>query len=1029
MKKTMILNCSKKLGKTTFLTLALFLCFSMIGMAQVSVTGTVTDVSNQPLPGTNIIVKGTSTGAQTDFDGNFAIEAEKGKVLVVSYLGFVTKEVIVGNATTLTIVLQEDASQLDEVVVVGYGTKSRTKLISSVSTIDEEALNKIPVPNISNALEGMASGLFVRQGSGEPGFSNSSFEVRNFGSALVIIDGAPGDLNQLDSNEIANISVLKDAAAAAIYGVQGGNGVVLITTKKGEIGKPKLSYSNQFTYTKFTSFPDYFTSAQYGEVLNEGLRNSGKTPLYTEEELELFRNGTDPLNYPNTDWRGEVLKEWGFQQRHNLNLSGGTEKVKYFVSGGYLNQGSNYTADVLSYQQFNMRSNINANITDNLELMFNMGARRRINEAPAFSAFNIFRELSRAKPIDLAYYPDGRPANPSGPTHVVEGLRDFNGGYYRQRNNNFDAKISLEWKVPQVEGLSVKSYASLVYDTSFSKDWKKSFDQFTLNTQTGEYEVERATPLDTPSETVLSLGTSYSNSYVLQESINYERDFGDHNVSALLLAEVQKRQGEDFNASRQDFQSTAIDQLFAGSLKNKGANGGEFRENRLGFVGRFSYDYQSKYFIESTYRYDGSSRFAPGNEWGLFPFLSLGWRLSEESFFESLKEVVPELKLRASVGTAGNDGTSAYQWLSGFGYSFFYAINEDAILTIDNSSLPNKDITWETNTTYDVGLDATLFNRELNLSFDYFFRKRDDVLAFASGSVPNTLGVGLAAQNLYEFSNEGFEISANYKKQLTERLKITAGLNYSKSREKAVFIDEATIEDDFMRSNLTITGGFTGLRRGFISDGLFQSQEEIDNHPIQDGDSNNTTIQLGDIKYKDLNGDNKIDDKDRKVYGQGSKAASNYSLNLGAEYKNFALSVLLTGASGYDLYISGEAQSPLLNAFTGYDYQLDYWTPENTGAAYPRITEGGSNPNNSRESDFWVRDGKHIRFKNINLSYTLPQAITKKTFDEVRFFVTGYNLFVIKDYDEDFDPQIQGSDQGWVYPQTKSITFGINVTL
>jgi len=1029
MKKIIFSNRLKKLKKTTFLTLALILCFSFMGMAQSQVTGKVTDKANLPLPGANIIIKGTTTGAQTDFDGNFSIDANSGDILVISYLGYVTQELSIADQTNLLIVLEEDTNSLDEVVVVGYGTKSKTKLISAVSTVDEETLKKIPVPNVSNALEGLASGLFVRQGNGEPGFSNSSFEVRNFGSALVIVDGAPGDLNQLDPNEIENISVLKDAAAAAVYGVQGGNGVVLITTRKGKIGKPKLTYSNQFTYTSFTSFPDYFTSAQYGEVLNEGLRNANQTLFYTEDQLELFRNGIDPINFPNTDWKGLVIKDWGFQQRHNLNLSGGTEKVKYFVSGGYLGQGSNYTADVLSFQQFNLRSNINAKITDNLELMFNMGARRRINEAPAFSAFNIFRELSRALPTDLAYYPDGTPAKSSfSPTHIVEGLRDFNAGYFRQRNNNFDAKISLEWKVPQVEGLSVKSYASLVYDTFFTKDWKKSFDLFTLNRQTGNYDVSRATPLDTPSETILSQGTSYSNHYVLQESINFERDFGDHSVSALVLMEVQKRQGQDFNASRQDFQSTLIDQLFAGSLENQGANGGEFRENRLGFVGRFSYDYQSKYFIESSYRYDGSSRFAPGNEWGLFPSISLGWRLSEESFFESFKDVVPELKLRASIGTAGNDGTSAYQWLSGFNYSFFFAINETALPTIDNTSLANRDITWETNTTYDVGIDASLFNRDLYLSLDYFFRKREDVLAFASASVPNTLGVGLAAQNLYEFSNEGFEISANYNKQLTEDLKITAGLNYSKSREKAVFIDETLQDDPFMRMNFTETGGFTGLRRGYISDGLFQSQEEIDVHSDQDGNGN-ASIQPGDVKYQDLNGDNIIDVRDQKVFGNGGKAAANYSLNLGAEYKNFGLSLLLTGASGYDLYISGEAQSPLINGFTGYDYQLDYWTPENTGASYPRISNGGANPNNSRYSDFWVRDGKHIRFKNINLSYTLPKALTKKTFEEVRFFVTGYNLFVIKKYDEDFDPQLEGSDQGWVYPQTKSITFGINVTL
>ncbi len=1027
--KSLFIKCSTKLRAALLLTVVCLLT-AQLANAQDMASGTIIDeLTGQVLPGANVLVKGTVRGTQTDFDGKFSIQAEIGNTLIISYLGYKRKEILLDNLNNLKIVLTEDNNALDEVVVVGYGSKSKAKLISAVSTVDEETLKKIPVPNVSNALEGLASGLFVRQDSGEPGFSNSSFEVRNFGSALVIVDGAPGDLNQLDPNEIESISVLKDAAAAAVYGVQGGNGVVLITTRKGKYGKPKLTYSNQFTSTSFTSFPEYLTSAQYGEVLNEGLRNSNQAPFYSEAQIEAFRTGSDPVNFPNTDWKGLVIKDWGFQQRHNLNLAGGTEKVKYFVSAGFLDQGSNYTEDVLSYQQYNIRSNITADVTDNLELTFNVAGRRRINETPGYSAFNIFRELSRALPTDLAYYPDGTPAKPSfSPTHIVEGIRDFNAGYFRLRNNNIDAKISLKWDVKQVPGLSVKSYASLVYDTSFSKDWKKSFDLFTLNRQTGEYDLFRATPLDTPSETILSQGTSYSNHYVLQESINYDKVFGDHSVSGLLLAEIQKRQGENFNGSRQDFQSTLIDQLFAGSLENQLANGGEFRENRLGFVGRFSWDYKSKYFIESSYRLDGSSRFAPGNEWGFFPSISMGWRLSEETFFEPLKDVIPDLKLRASVGTAGNDGTSAYQWLSGFNYSFFYAINDSAVPTIDNTSLANRDITWETNTTYDVGLDFGLFDNDLRLSLDYFYRKRDDVLAFASASVPSTLGVGLAAQNLYEFSNEGFEVSANYQKQLSSNLKINAGLNYSRSREKAVYIDETLQEDPFMRMNLTVTGGFTGLRRGYISDGLFQSQDEINGHPIQDGNAN-ASLQPGDVKYQDLNADGVIDVKDQKVFGNGSKAASNYSLNLGAEYKNFGLSVLLTGASGYDLYISGEAQSPLQNGFTGYDYQLDYWTPENTNAAYPRVTNGGFNDNNYKYSDFWLRDGKHIRFKNINLSYTLPKLKENSSFDEISFFVTGYNLFVIKNFDEDFDPQLQGSDQGWVYPQTKSITFGINVSL
>ncbi|NNG27421.1 MAG: TonB-dependent receptor [Ignavibacteriaceae bacterium] len=1024
----MLSNYSNFLNKRIVITLSLLFCMG-ISMAQISVSGNVTEAySNVPVPGVNVIIKGTARGVATDFDGNFTIEATKGDILVFSYVGFVTQEKEIVDSSSITISLEEDSTSLDEVVVVGYGSKSKAKLISAVSVVDEKTLKKVPVPTVSNALEGLSSGLFVRQNSGEPGFSNSSFEVRNFGNALVIIDGSPGDLNQLDPNEIESISVLKDAAAAAVYGVQGGNGVVLIQTRKGDIGKPKLSYSNQFTYTTFTSYPDFFNSVQYAEVLNEGLRNSNQNPFYMDAEIEAFITGSDPINYPNTNWKNLVIKDWGFQQRHNLNLSGGTEKVKYFVSAGYLDQSSNYTEDVLSFQQYNLRSNINANITDNLKLTFNLAGRRRMNEAPGYSAYDIFRELSRALPNDLAYYPDGTPAKPSfSPNHIKEGIKDFNAGYYRSRNNNIDAKLSLEWDINQIEGLSVKSYASLVYDTSFRKDWGKGYNLYTLNRQTGEYDVFEATPEGAFSDTVLELGTNYSNHYVLQNSINYDRAFGDHSVSGLLLVEAQKIQGENFSGRRQDFQSSLIDQLYAGSLENQGADGGEFRENRLGFVGRFSYDYMSKYFVESSYRYDGSSRFAPGNEWGLFPSISVGWRLSEEPFFESLKNTVSDLKLRGSIGTAGNDGTAAFQWLSGFTYSFFYAINETALPTIDNTSLANEDITWETNTTYDVGLDASLFNNDLKLSFDYFFRKREDVIAFAASSVPSTLGVGLAAQNLYEFSNEGYEFTLDYKKDLTDNFKISGLMNFSRSREKAVYIDETLQEDPFMRENLTITGGFTNLRRGYISQGLFQTQEEIDQWPIQDGNGN-SSLQPGDVRYQDLNGDNIIDVRDQKVFGDGDKPAINFSLNLGAEYKNFALSVLMTGASGYDIYLDGEAQSPLRNGFNGYTYQLDYWTPENTGATFPRITDGGFNDNNYKYSDFWLRDGKHIRFKNINLSYTLPNSEKNKSYDEIRLFVTGYNLFVIKNYDEEFDPQ-NTSSVGWYYPQTKSLTFGINVSL
>ncbi|WP_282782566.1 SusC/RagA family TonB-linked outer membrane protein [Phaeodactylibacter xiamenensis] len=1014
-----------------FVILVLLMLASAHLNAQTRISGVITDAdSGDPLIGANVLVVGTANGTIADINGAYVlVVSDTARQLRFSYTGYADQTINIDGKTVIDIALTSGET-LEEVVVVGYGRQSKAKLTSAVSTVDEETLKKLPVANVSNGLEGLAAGLFVRQGSGEPGFSGSSFEVRNFGSALVIVDGSPGNIDELAPNEIESITVLKDAAAASVYGVQGGNGVVLVTTRRGTMGKPKLSYDNQFTFTSFTSYPDFLNSAQRATVLNEGLLNAGQAPFYTEDEVETFRSGSDPINYPDTDWKALMFNDYGFQQRHNLNLNGGSEKVRYFVSASFLDQGSNYTEDVLGYQQFNLRSNINANITDNLILDFRLAGRRRLNEAPAYSAFNIFRELSRALPTDLAYYPDGTPARPSfSPNHILEGIRDFNAGYYRARNNNIDTKLSLQWDVNQVPGLSIKSYGSLVYNTNFAKEWGKSYELYTLNRQTGEYDAFTASPEGSFSETVLTQSTGFNNHYVVQQSINYDRQFGQHSVSALLLGELQNNSGQNFFGRRQDFQSTLIDQLFAGSNENKDANGGEYRENRLGLVGRLSYDYKAKYLIESSFRYDGSSRFAPGREWGFFPSVSAGWRLSEEGFFDGARGVIQNLKLRASVGTAGNDGTGAYQWLSGFVYDGFFAINETAIPTINNTALPNEDLTWETLTTYDVGFDAAFLDNSLTVSFDYFYRDRTDVLAFASGSVPSTLGVGLAAQNLHAYSNEGFEVSLNYNKKVNRDLTLGAMLNFSRARETAVFIDEAFFEDPFMRQNLTVTGGYTNLRRGYISDGLFQTQEEINQSPIQDGNENNS-LQPGDVKYVDLNGDNIIDVRDQKVFGDGDKPTLNYSFNLSAEYKNFAISALFTGAAGYDIYIDGEAQSPLRNGFNGYTYQMDYWTPENTGAAYPRITDGGFNDNNYRYSDFWMRDGRHLRLRNINLSYAIPGTLLTRmrAFEEIRLFLTGHNLFVLKNFEEEFDPQMQSS-VGWYYPQLRSFTCGINLTL
>lgn len=996
----------------------------------IAVKGRVTDTKGEPLPGATIQIKGTSRVSIADENGNYTISVpDNSAILVFSYIGYQSREMKVDAQTVINVSLTEEMSTLGELVVVGYGTQSKAKITSAVSQVNTDLLKKAPAPSISNALEGLSPGLFVRQESGEPGFSNSSFEIRNFGSALVIVDGSPGSIDKLEPNEIESITVLKDAAAASVYGVRGGNGVVLVKTRRGKAGKPVLNYSNQFTFNTQTNYPEYFNSTDFAVMTNQMLLNAGQQPKYTADEIRKFGDGSDPLKYANTNWRELTLKDWSPQQRHNLNVSGGNDDAKYFVSAGFINQGSLYKADVLNFNQYNIRANVDARILDNLNLNFSIAGRRQDREAPGYSAYDIYRSLHRSLPIDLAYYPDGTPAKPSNsPMHPVEGLKDNNAGYYLEKNNNVDAKISLKWDIKQVKGLSITSFASIVYDNLYQKRWSKAYTIYTLNPRTGNYDPYSVVPEGSASKTILTETSSTRNDYVLQQSLNYQNSFGDHNLTGLLLLEKQSVQYNDFWGRRQDFQSDFIDQLFAGSNKNKDASGTQWRDSRLGLVGRASYDYKAKYLAEFSFRKDGSSKFAPGHNWGFFPSGSLGWRISDEKFFAPLKKSVQDLKIRASVGTAGNDGDAAYQWLSGFSYNGFFVIGDEAIPTIDNSKLPNINLTWSNIVTYDAGLDFALFRKSTTFSFDYFHRVQSDVLAAGSSTIPSTLGVELAPKNLYKYSNTGFEFSVNHSSKISESLSFNLGASFSQSREKAVYIDEALIPDEFMRANLMRTGNFVNRRTGYVADGIFQNVEEIATHAIQDGNGN-SSLQPGDIRFKDLNGDNIIDEKDTRVTGRGDKPDINYSFNLGINYKNFSLSALLTGAAGYTVYLDGEAQSALKNGFNGYKYQMDFWTPENTGAAYPRPSLSGSNANNDRTSDFWQRSGTHLRVKNITLGYELPKAFREKIrFGAARLFVTGQNLFVLSGIKEGFDPQYKGGN-GYYYPQTKSITFGLDITL
>lgn len=984
-----------------------------------TVTGTVTTETGEPLPGVNVIEKGTTNGTTTDVNGRYSIMVPEGDVtLVFSFIGYVTQEVATRGRSSVDVVLTEDVQSLSEVVVVGYGTQKKTSVTAAVATLSGETITQNPVANVNNSLAGRVAGVLTFQGSGEPGEDAADIRVRGIGTigsnstALTVVDGVPRSFSQINPNEIESITVLKDAAAIAPYGVAGANGVILITTKRGKAGHVSLGYNAWYGIQRPTRYPEYLDAYGYASTLNIARANAGLAPQYTDEQLQRYKDGSDPDHYPNHDWLREVIDFSAPISSHNVTLSGGSEKVRFFSSLGYLyQQGS---VDVINYTRYNLATNVDVDATPSTVVSLDLRGSLEVTKNPGSqSGTGIYTSVTKNPPLltNQLRYSNGLPGNTLLPSI-------YNSGYNNDDENILYSQISVEQKIPFVKGLALKGVAAYDKNYALNKRWETPYVYYVLNSN-DEFDEQAA------GQTAPRLSQSFDQrvNTTLQGYITYERAFGQHNISLLAVAERRQGKRMGFGASRINYQVN-LDELDLGSsAKSDLDNSGSSSESKqIGFVYRVAYDFSQKYLVELSGRYDGHYYFAPGERFAFFPAVSLGWRLSEEAFIKDNLPWIENLKLRGSYGKSGNLAGSPFQYLSSYGLESSYIFGGSQVQGAFERNEPNVNITWETAKKLDVGIEGSFLSGRLGFEFDVFREERSDMLVSPNAAVPAEYGIGISQVNGGVMENRGFDAALTTFNQLSNGLKINGGVTVSYARNKLIQTYENAATYD--NPNRRRTGRPLGTQFGLRALGLFQSQEEIDGWATQFG-----PLQPGDIKYDDVNGDGKIDDDDEVVIGEPAFPQLIYGITGNLEWKGFDLSMLWQGAGKSNFFLTAEASNPFFNGAKIFKEQLDYWTPENRDAKYPVIMPAPTT-NSTQTSSWWIRDGKYLRLKNLEIGYTIPKSITNRiSISSLRIFTSGQNLLTFSS-ESYLDPEIGvsgGSRRARYYFQQKVYTFGLNV--
>jgi TonB-linked SusC/RagA family outer membrane protein len=999
------------------------LLFSLLSFGQSSmIRGTVTDENRAPLSGVNVVILGTTTGTTTDVKGNYQIDANPESTLVFSFVGYVSESVVVGNQTEINATLNLDVTTLEDVVVVGYGTQKKATLTGSVSNVAGEEITKSPSTNVSTSLAGKLPGLVINQRDGWPGNENLNILIRGNGTLndnypLIIIDGVPRDnLGRLNPEDIESVSVLKDGSAA-IYGARGANGVILVTTKKGSQGAPRFNFSYSYALNRPAKLPDMLDAATFAEAYNEAEWYRQKrpdmssfTPFYTADAIQKYRDGSDPVLYPNTDWIKEVVKDYSVQQKVNLQASGGAENINYFLSFGMTDQDGNFKNDPTHYKQYNARVRINANLTKNLTVGANISAllnERNFNAGDFAGQENDFVHVLQSNPTLVAVYPNGL---------IAPGRFQNNPLLSNRRGNDKTTDYPLyttftaKYEAPFLKGLTLDASYNFDLRNEFQKFFRKPHHYDEYNVVTGVYDRKEVPVPIQLTDIYRKWTTSLANFRVSYKKIISQH----HNVSAMIGAEQQKSTFSYAQAFRKNFVSASIDEIMAGSSEaaDKDNNGSSSESAYNNYFGRLNYDFKSKYLLELLFRYDGSQIFPEGKRYGFFPAFSVGWRLSEENFIRDNLPFVSELKLRGSYGELGNDRVQQWQYLQTFAFGS-YVIGGQTMPAVYAGTVPNPNITWEVSKKTDFGMVAELWNGLLGADITVFNQKRSNILCQRNLSVSKVFGfTRLPDENIGKVNSHGFELVLSHRNTIKD-LVYSVNVNTTFARSKVIFLDEVPPAEPYQ----AYTGHPVGSGLYYKSDGIFNSDTELNSYPHGSG------AQVGDIKVLDLNDDGEINDEDRYRFDYIATPEYIFGLTTSFQYKGFDLILFFQGqtnAYSYDYTLTELGEQDLDNNVV---YRAtNRWTVNNqVGATMPRADswEPGT-------TDFFLYDATFIRLKNAELGYNLPAGILSKVkLKNVRVFVNGTNLFTWAKEITWRDPELDGDFTD--YPPLRVINLGINV--
>ncbi|HEY0667361.1 MAG TPA: TonB-dependent receptor [Sphingobacteriaceae bacterium] len=1038
MTKTLLLKTKFLL---TFLTCFL-LVLSVKSAQGVSVSGTVRSLpDNKPLPGVTVQVVGSKIATSTDENGYYSLGAvPPNSTLSFSIVGFKTVTVQVEGRTTVNISLETLASALDEVVVVGYGTQKKVNLTGSVSTITAKELEAVPTPNVSTLFYGKLPGLIPNQRSGAPGDDKVALAIRGLGGALVVVDGIQNrDFTRLDPNEIESVTILKDAASAAVYGVSGGNGVILVTTKKGVVGKPVFNYTINYGAQRITQFPEPVDAEGYAILVNQAAVNIGGTPTYTQEEVKKFREGTDP-KYPNFNHYDYWMRDYAPQMQQNISVRGGSDKIKYFFLLGQATQGSIFRGGNQEFKKYNFRTNVVANITDNLEVTVNLGGRNENRDNMVQSPYLMAAWLYYQSPIYRPRHPDGTIASTNfGLSAYLD--RDLT-GYIKNDRNIFEGSLNINYKVPFIRGLSANVLASRDMAFEDNKHWEKIFGLYSWNetTQTSTQASTRGV------SRLIELADKRAIMYV-NPSVTYEKTLASaHNLKAMVAYEVSDSTGTRLTGTRQNYVTT-IDQLFAGPDLGKNNFGTARDAGRESYFGRFNYNYLGKYLLEYNFRVDGSAKFPPTKRWGLFQGISAGWRISDEKFFKGKVAAIDDLKLRGSWGKLGDDGSVNFQYLAGYTYPSGSYILGGNILTagLTSNVLPNPNITWEDHQTYDLGFDMSLWKGKLTMEGSVFYKTSEGILATRADQIPSTFGSGLAQENLNSLNSRGFEFALSHNSRIGEvKYSITPNISYARLRND--HLEQRPFNNSYDNWRFNNEGREGSIHWGYKDLGQFQSYDQIYSSPIQDARAN-STLRPGDIIYEDFNKDGVIDAGDIQPIARGYVTGSgpgavfestpllNFGLGLNASWKRFTFDMNWAGAAMVFYQHSYNAIAPFKDGRSANAYLLDNWhraDPTDPTSAwvpgkYPSTVVGGAPNNVNYNTTFWIKDASYLRLKSANISYNLQNNFLKNYgIRSVDVTLSGQNLLTITKL-EDIDPENRSASASY-YPQMMTFNAGFRIT-